>query len=70
MKQNRKKEKDGYVPGLCTYYTNFIILEFTPSIYKKKIYSQVLVAHACNPSYSRGRDQEDHSSKPAEANRL
>jgi hypothetical protein len=23
------------------------------------------VAHACNPSYSGGRDQEDHSSKPA-----
>jgi hypothetical protein len=23
-----------------------------------------LVAHACNPSYSGGRDQEDHSSKP------
>jgi hypothetical protein len=21
------------------------------------------VAHACNPSYSRGRDQEDHGSK-------
>jgi hypothetical protein len=25
----------------------------------------VPVAHACNPSYSRGRDQEDCSSKPA-----
>jgi hypothetical protein len=25
----------------------------------------VLVAHACNPSYSGGRDQEDGSSKPA-----
>jgi hypothetical protein len=22
----------------------------------------------CNPSYSGGRDQEDHSSKPAQAN--
>jgi hypothetical protein len=30
--------------------------------------SQALVAHAYNPSYSRGRDQEDHSSKPAQAN--
>jgi hypothetical protein len=29
----------------------------------------VLVAHACNPSYSGGRD-EDCSSKPAWANRL
>jgi hypothetical protein len=27
-----------------------------------------LVAHACNPSYSGGRDQEDRSSKPAGAN--
>jgi hypothetical protein len=26
------------------------------------------MAHACNPSYSGGRDQEDHSSKPAQAN--
>jgi hypothetical protein len=28
----------------------------------------VLVAHACNPTYSVGRDQEDHGSKPAQAN--
>jgi hypothetical protein len=26
---------------------------------------QVPVAHAYNPSYSGGRDQEDHGSKPA-----
>jgi hypothetical protein len=26
-------------------------------------------AHACNPSYSGGRDQEDCGSKPARANR-
>jgi hypothetical protein len=26
------------------------------------------VAHACNPSYSGGRDQEDLSSKPTQAN--
>jgi hypothetical protein len=32
--------------------------------------SQALVAHACNPSYSGGRDQEDHSSKLAQANSL
>jgi hypothetical protein len=30
--------------------------------------SWVLVAHACNPSYSGGRDQEDQGSKPAQAN--
>jgi hypothetical protein len=28
------------------------------------------VAHACIPSYSGGRDQEDHSLKPAQANSL
>jgi hypothetical protein len=27
-----------------------------------------LIAHACNPSYSEGRDQEDRGSKPAQAN--
>jgi hypothetical protein len=26
------------------------------------------VAHACNPSYSGGRDQEDHGLKPVQAN--
>jgi hypothetical protein len=29
---------------------------------------QTLVTHTCNPSYSGGRDQEDHSSKPVPAN--
>jgi hypothetical protein len=33
--------------------------------YKLKI---LPVAHACNTSYSGGRDQEDHGSKPAWAN--
>jgi hypothetical protein len=28
----------------------------------------VLVAHTCNPNYSRGRDQEDCGSKPTQAN--
>jgi hypothetical protein len=30
------------------------------------ILSQALVAHACNPSYTGGRDQEDRGSKPAQ----
>jgi hypothetical protein len=30
--------------------------------------SWVPVAHTCNPGYSGDRDQEDHSSKPAQAN--
>jgi hypothetical protein len=37
---------------------------------KKKNLSEVLVAHACNPSYSGSREQEDHGSKPAQANSL
>jgi hypothetical protein len=35
---------------------------------KKCRFSQVLMAHACHLSYLRGRDQEDHGSKPAQAN--
>jgi hypothetical protein len=35
---------------------------------KRKKINWGLVAHACNPSYSGGRDQEDRGSKPAWAN--
>jgi hypothetical protein len=35
---------------------------------KNPQFSRAPVAHACNSSYSGGRDQEDHSSKPARAN--
>jgi hypothetical protein len=35
---------------------------------KQKRGSGALVAHACNPSYSGGTDQEDRSLKPAQAN--
>jgi hypothetical protein len=31
-------------------------------------FSTQLVTHACNPSYSGGRDQKDHGSEPAWAN--
>jgi hypothetical protein len=31
---------------------------------KNKNQSQALLAHTCNPSYSGGRDQENHSLKP------
>jgi hypothetical protein len=37
---------------------------------KKIDESQVLVAHACNPNYSGGRDQKDRGSKPAWASNL
>jgi hypothetical protein len=35
---------------------------------KLRTLSQELVAHACNPSYSRGRNQEDGGLKPARTN--
>jgi hypothetical protein len=38
--------------------------------YKIGEHSQSLVAHACNPIYSGGSDQEDHGTKPAKANSL
>jgi hypothetical protein len=31
---------------------------------KKELFSRAPVAHACNPSYSGGRDQEDCGLKP------
>jgi hypothetical protein len=42
---------------------------------KNSLYNEILkytvcpavVVHVCNPSYSGGRDQEDHGSKPARA---
>jgi hypothetical protein len=40
------------------------------AIINKTKTSQALMAHACNPSNLGGRDQEDHSSKPAWASRL
>jgi hypothetical protein len=36
--------------------------------YQNSIPNWMPVAHTCNPSYSEGRDQEDHSMKPAQAN--
>jgi hypothetical protein len=37
-------------------------------IMKKLLRSRVTVSHACNASYSGGRDQEGHALKPAWAN--
>jgi hypothetical protein len=34
----------------------------------KQVKGWVLVAHTCNFSYAEGRDQEDHGSKPTQAN--
>jgi hypothetical protein len=35
-----------------------------------RVIAMAPVAHTCSPSYSRGRNQEDHGSKPAQANSL
>jgi hypothetical protein len=42
--------------------------EFKPLYHKKKSSSWAPVAHACNPSFLGGRDQEDLGSKPVQAN--
>jgi hypothetical protein len=44
-------------------YTEIQRHQVTSSAVEKQI-GQTLVAHTCNPSYSGGRDQEDHGSKP------
>jgi hypothetical protein len=50
---------------LCSFTFNVIINKV---LQKAILYSQVLVAHACNPNYPGGRDQEDHHSRSALAN--
>jgi hypothetical protein len=40
-----------------------------PCLKQNKITSWVLVTHACNPSYSGGRDQEDRGSDPPSISR-
>jgi hypothetical protein len=39
-----------------------------PCLLKIALFSRALVAHACNPTCSGGRDQEDRGSKPPRAN--
>jgi hypothetical protein len=46
------------------------ILLFRIMLSKNKSGSQALAAHACNPSYSGGRDQEDQGLKLPQANCL
>jgi hypothetical protein len=56
---------------------NIISMLFTLLLYNvfcgcidifKEYVSRVLVAHACDPCSSGGRDQRDHSLKPVQAN--
>jgi hypothetical protein len=57
---------------LKRYYLNMKEAKCNHSIIaffkKKKFPSQVPMAHTCNSSYLGGRDEEDSSSKPAQAN--
>jgi hypothetical protein len=43
---------------------------FSILFFNEKFSSWVPVAHVCNPSYSGGRDQEDHGLKLAQVNSL
>jgi hypothetical protein len=77
------KEKKLYIYILYILYTIYIIyiiyniyiiyliynIYYIYIIYIFNIYiCQAPVAHACNPSHSGGRDQEEHGSKPAQPN--
>jgi hypothetical protein len=42
------------------------LLTSWPMSREKEGVSHAFIGHACNPSYLEGRDQEDHSSKPAQ----
>jgi ribosomal protein L31 len=64
-KQNKKNPSQNRARGVAQGESP----EFNPSSSKKKKKKNgekawVSVAHACHPSYSGGRDQEDHGSKP------
>jgi hypothetical protein len=52
------------------YITNAVVHTYFKHIYQNKNFRWALVAHACNPSYSGGRDQGDHGSKPVRSNTL
>jgi hypothetical protein len=41
--------------------------QFYSQWHQKRTEMPGMVAHACNPTYSGGRDQEDHGSKPVQA---
>jgi hypothetical protein len=45
-----------------------LLLNIQSTLLKLLLLPVALVAYTCNPSYSGGRDQEDHELKPAWAN--
>jgi hypothetical protein len=68
IKQNKvwRSGSSGRVPAYPWVYAPVPPNKQTKT--KTKQNSRPLVAHACNPSYSGRRDQEDHSSKSTRAN--
>jgi hypothetical protein len=68
-KKNRKKKKSDVPVVPAAWKTNRIAVQVSPGInvkpyLKNNQISHTLVAHTCSPSYSGGRDQKDHSSRP------
>jgi hypothetical protein len=58
-----------YVGQTAIISTSLLLGKMTKELFlKSSSKSQALVAHVCNPSYSRGTDQENCSSRPAQAN--
>jgi hypothetical protein len=56
--------------GLNSEPAPYWIVTLAPSATIRIKGSRVTVAHACEPSDSGGRDQEDRGSKPAQGNSL
>jgi hypothetical protein len=54
--------------GLSFIFGHMFFLIVKSLELKRVALSWVPVVHTCNPSYTRGRDQEDQGSKPAQAN--
>jgi hypothetical protein len=58
-----------YAEGSTIFFKFFQdVVHLEDAQHLKALWSQAPVAHTCNPSYSGGRDQEDHILKSAQAN--
>jgi hypothetical protein len=58
-----------YIPSPnVAFLANSFVYVLESIVKHIKVFSLAPVAHACNPSYSGGQDQEVGSSKPAWAN--
>jgi hypothetical protein len=59
------KRNEGMVQVIEHLPGKYKALSSNPNTIKKKKWPGFPVVHACNATYSGGRDQEDHSSNPA-----